>query len=187
MVQYVQQSGAFGPAVMFIMFVLQAVVPVIPYGILAVTAGAIFGNTGGFLLAWTGAVLGTSSVYFFSRYRGRDFFRHWIEKYYTVSFESMNGLTVFALLLLFRILPIIPLPVVNICSGLSGVPWRMFVSAAALGTMPWAAAFTFLGNYASISNDITTPLKYAVFIMVIICIGAYVMRRRVPLGKKKYR
>lgn len=172
---------------MFTMFFVQAVLPVIPYGLLAIAAGAIYGNTAGFFLAWTGAVLGTSFIYLFSRYSGREYFRRKIEERYAFNIESMNGRSIFGLLLLFRIFPIIPLPVVNICSGLSGVPWRTFVFAAALGTMPWAVAFTFLGNYASISHDITTTLKYVLFIVVIIFIGACIMRRRIPIGKKKCR
>ncbi len=184
LIQYIQQSGIFGPALMFLVFLIQAVVPLIPYALLAIAAGAVYGNLAGFFLAWTGAVLGTSFVYFFTRYSGRDYFRRRIEDRYAFNIDSMNALTLFGFLFLLRIFPIIPLPIVNICSGLGGVSWRTFVSAAALGTMPWAFTFTFLGNYASISNDITTILKYVVLILVVILTGAYALRRKIPIWKK---
>ncbi len=165
------------------MFFIQSIVPVIPYGILAGSAGIIYGNVTGFVMAWSGAFAGTFSIYLLSRYAGKGFFKHILDKKYQLDFENMNSKTIFLLLLIVRVFPVVPTPVINIGSGLSGVPMSTFVSSSALGMVPWAAAYVALGDYFNRSRDISITLAILGALLIIIITGVFYLRKHIHIVK----
>ncbi|KUG02839.1 deda family inner membrane protein ydjz [hydrocarbon metagenome] len=163
------------------MFFLQAIAPVIPYGILAGAAGIIYGKLIGFVMAWSGALAGTLSLYLLAKYFRKGLLKDLFAKKYQLKFGNMNSKTIFLIMVIVRVFPVIPTPIINIGSGLSGVPMGIFVSSSALGMIPWAVAYVALGDYFNRSRDITSTMVILGAILIIIITGAFFLRKRIRI------
>ena len=106
---YVQQFGAGAPAVAFILFVIQAAVPIFPYLILAAGGGMIFGFKLGALLAWSGALVGACVNYWFCRLVGYETVSRWLYKRYGYDVENSNASTAFWSIVISLVIPFYPL------------------------------------------------------------------------------
>ena len=71
-IAYVKTFGVMAPLVAFGLFVVQAALPVFPYVILAAAGGLLFGFKMGFLLSWSGALVGATIAYWVCRLLGAD-------------------------------------------------------------------------------------------------------------------
>src|SRR6266498_5068199 len=72
------QLGIWGPAVLFILFVLQVFLAFIPGQALMVACGFLYGFWGGFLLSWISLVVGGEIAFVLARRFGRTFAEKWI-------------------------------------------------------------------------------------------------------------
>lgn len=79
--------GVYGPLAISLMFFVQAILPLVPYAILAGVAGIIFGKWLGIFIAWIGALAGTLSIYLLARYTGTGFFQPWLKRKYEIARE----------------------------------------------------------------------------------------------------
>lgn len=163
------------------MFFVQAIAPLVPYAILAGAAGIIYGKGLGIFIAWMGALAGTLAVYFLARYTGAGFFQPWLKRKYRLQLSHMNSKTIFLLLLSIRIFPVLPTPLINIGSGLSGVSPAIFIASSALGMMPWAIAYVALGDYFNRSRNLGLTLAILGSLLIVFLTGVYFLRKRVRL------
>ena len=177
---YLKSFGIYGPLVAFVLFFIQAVAPIVPYVIFAGAAGMIYGNVIGFLLAWTGAVAGAWFLYWISKRMGSNLFIEKIRKRYDFDIQTVNGKYIFWVLLMSRIFPVVPTPIINIGSGLGGVSPIIFLSSSAIGKIPWALIYVALGNYFMESRDISNTLTMIGLIFIISFIGIYYCRKLLP-------
>jgi uncharacterized membrane protein YdjX (TVP38/TMEM64 family) len=171
--------GVYGPLAISLMFFVQAILPLVPYAILAGVAGIIFGKWLGIFIAWIGALAGTLSIYLLARYTGTGFFQPWLKRKYSLNLKDMDLKTLFLLLLSVRIFPVLPTPLINIGSGLSGVPPAVFIASSALGMMPWAIAYVALGDYFNRSRNLGLSLAILGILLIIFLSGVYYLRKRV--------
>lgn len=163
------------------MFFIQSIAPLIPYAVLAGTAGIIYGQTIGFFMAWSGALAGTLSIYLLTKYTGDRFIQRFLKKSYKLNFGNMNGKTMFWLLLIVRVFPVVPTPVINIGSGLSGVPLGIFISSSALGMIPWAIIYVTLGDYLQRSHNLGNTLAVMGVMLIILLSGASYFKKRINI------
>src|SRR4030095_3106751 len=70
--------GLWGPAVLFILFILQTFLAFIPGHALMVASGYIYGFSGGILITWASLVLGGQMAFWLARHYGRPFAEKWI-------------------------------------------------------------------------------------------------------------
>jgi uncharacterized membrane protein YdjX (TVP38/TMEM64 family) len=171
--------GVYAPLAISLMFFVQAILPLVPYAILAGVAGIIFGKWLGIFIAWIGALAGTLSIYLLARYTGTGFFQPWLKRKYSLNLKDMDLKTLFLLLLSVRIFPVLPTPLINIGSGLSGVPPAVFIASSALGMMPWAIAYVALGDYFNRSRNLGLSLAILGILLIIFLSGVYYLRKRV--------
>jgi len=179
-VLYLKSFGVYGPLVAFVLFFIQAVAPIIPYVIFAGAAGMIWGNFIGFLLAWIGAVAGAWFLYWFSKRMGGNLFIRKIQKRYDFDITSIDDRYIFWVLLVCRIFPVVPTPIINIGSGLGGVSLRVFLSSSAIGKIPWAIIYVALGNYFIHSKNLSNTLTIIGLIILVSFIGIFYFRRLMP-------
>ncbi len=179
-VLYLKSFGVYGPLVAFVLFFIQAVAPIIPYVIFAGAAGMIWGNFIGFLLAWIGAVAGAWFLYWLSKRMGGNLFIRKIQKRYDFDITSIDDRYIFWVLLVCRIFPVVPTPIINIGSGLGGVSLRVFLSSSAIGKIPWAIIYVALGNYFMQSKNLTNTLTIIGLIILVSFIGIFYFRRLMP-------
>lgn len=144
-ITHIDQFGVFAPLVAFSLFTLQAMLPVFPYIILATAGGILFGFKLGFLLAWLGALTGACVAYWMCRLLGNTRF---MQGYYSLmgyDARKLNGTMAFWTIVVTRILPVVPTPLINVAAALGGVSFPNFFASSALGKIPTALLYTGLG------------------------------------------
>jgi len=155
---YVQQFGPWAPAVAFLLFVIQAAVPVFPYIILAAAGGMIFGFKLGVFLSWAGALTGASLAFVVCRFLGYSPLSNWLYSRYGYDLDNHNPSVAFWTIMLSRIMPFVPTPLINVAAALGGVSFTNFFVSSAIGKIPTAVLYTGLGLALFNAKDINTIL-----------------------------
>ena len=140
------QSGKNVLTVGVIFFLLYATLtavgfPALPF---TVAGGAIFGHVRGTLLSWAAAIVGTMLGYLLARGVGRETARRWIAKRKVGA--ALTESTSFLTLVRLRLVPVIPLSVVNFASGLARTRFGVYVLASAIGILPATIVFTYFAD-----------------------------------------
>jgi uncharacterized membrane protein YdjX (TVP38/TMEM64 family) len=174
---YVQHFGVWAPAVAFILFVIQASLPVFPYIILAACGGMLFGFKAGILLAWSGALIGSCLCYWFCRLAGYNWFSQWLFAHYGYNTESYNPSTAFWSIVVSLMIPFVPTPLVNAAAALSGVSFPSFFFAMAIGKIPTAVLYTGLGLALFNAKDVNTILLI-IAAVIILLLGIKLLLRK---------
>ena len=140
------QSGKDAVAVAVIFFVVYSALTAIGFPALpfTVAGGAIFGHVRGTLLSWTAATVGTMLGYLLARGIGRETARRWIAKRKVG--EALTQSTSFLTLVRLRLVPVIPLSVVNFAAGLARTRFGVYVAATAIGVLPATIVFTYFAD-----------------------------------------
>lgn len=157
-IAYVNQFGVFAPLVFFLLFAIQAMLPVFPYVIMAAAAGFLFGFQQGIVLSWFGALTGACLAYWICRWFGIGSF---LDKYYIRSGYDVCKLSsrvAFWTIIIARIIPIVPTPLINVGAALGGVPFPTFLLSSAIGKIPTAVLYTGLGLALFQARDVKTIL-----------------------------
>lgn len=115
--------------------------PALPF---TVASGAIFGHLLGSALAWTAAVAGSLTGYLIARSVGRETTRRWLTR--RTASAGISQATSFLTLLRIRLLPFVPLSVVNYAAGLARTRVRTFLGATALGIVPVTVLFAYFAD-----------------------------------------
>ncbi|MCR4401053.1 MAG: TVP38/TMEM64 family protein, partial [Syntrophomonadaceae bacterium] len=155
---WIRQWGALAPAVAFVLFAVQAMLPLFPYLLLAAAAGTAFGFPGGFLLAWLGALTGASMAYLACRWVGRDWLVGYVRGRFEVDLEAVDPRYGFWGILAARLFPVVPTPVINAAAGAGGVPFRVFLLSSAVGKLPTALIYSGIGYHLSLTGNLARTL-----------------------------
>jgi uncharacterized membrane protein YdjX (TVP38/TMEM64 family) len=127
--------------------------------ILTLAGGAIFGPWVGTLAVNVGATLGATLAFLAARFLLRD----WVEQKFGDRLKPFNeGFSNNAVnyILFLRLVPLFPFFLVNLVSGLTQVPIRVYFFGTMFGTLPGTFVYTNAGsNLASIESlsDIASP------------------------------
>jgi len=140
------QSGKDAVTVALIFFLAYSALTAIGFPALpfTVAGGAIFGHVRGTLLSWTAATVGTMLGYVLARGVGRETARRWIAKRKVGA--ALTESTSFLTLLRLRLVPVIPLSVVNFAAGLARTRFGLYVVATAIGVLPATIVFTYFAD-----------------------------------------
>ena len=166
----VDDAGVLAPLVFVVLLVAQAVLAPLPAPALAMGAGYSFGIFEGFLLTWSGALLGGVISFWISRLIGRGFVAgsermQRLDRYV----DEHGAITIFVL----RLLPLVSFDAISYAAGLSSISfWRFFV-ATALGMIPGTLAFVYLGGASS-----STGFALVLFGLAGLAVAAYLYGRR---------
>ena len=129
--------------IFFVLFAVTTAVgfPALPF---TVAGGAIFGHLVGSALSWVAAVVGTMLGYALARGVGRETARRWIARKQVGA--ALTQSTSFLTLLRLRLVPVIPLSVVNFAAGLAKTRFRVYVGATAIGILPATVIFAYFAD-----------------------------------------
>jgi uncharacterized membrane protein YdjX (TVP38/TMEM64 family) len=150
----VQELGP-AAAVAYLGLYVAGTVALVPGAVLAMVAGALFGALGGFGIAFTGALLGSSAAFLVARHGARGGAVRWIERraanhrlYGRVArVDRSLGRRGLALVFLLRLSPFVPYNVLNYALGITGVRFRDYVLGSA-GMLPGALVYAYVGSLA---------------------------------------
>jgi len=125
--------GIWGPAVLFILFVLQVFLAFIPGQALMVACGFLYGFWGGFFLSWISLVLGGEIAFVLARRYGRAFADRWISPDVLARWDNASkgqGIAFFAVTL---VMPLVPNDAMCYVAGLGKISRIRFSIANMLG------------------------------------------------------
>lgn len=176
------QNGDQSQIPLMILFAtLAGLFPVIPYGIIAGMMGSKYGLIWGGIINVTGSTLAALLMYLLVRYAfyqaGSKFLRKStkLEK-----FNQMVEQNAFIAILIARMIPIVPAPVVNIYSAIAGISFGVFALATVIGKIPVMLAFAIIGDQIVTNprNLIITIVVYGVFLAAVTIIYRYWLKQR---------
>ncbi|MGE5389782.1 MAG: TVP38/TMEM64 family protein [Deltaproteobacteria bacterium] len=176
--RYIAEWGSLAPVMVWLAFVVQAMLPIFPYLVVAAGAGALFGFKIGFLVSWLGAVCGCCIGFAVCKYLGADWARNHILYKYDYDLEHITPETAFWTIATALIIPFVPTPVVNAAAGLSGIRFRTFFISVLLGKIPTALLYTGLGVSIFGMRDVRLTLILISCIVVLVALA-----RRYTKGK----
>jgi uncharacterized membrane protein YdjX (TVP38/TMEM64 family) len=152
--------------------------PVVPYIVLAGMIGSVFGIWLGTVISLIGIGLGMMIMFMLSRYGFQDWTQSYLKKFPKIQeYESLFEQNAFIGILLARVIPVIPSPIINIISGVSKVKWATFLSASVLGKLPAIFIFTIAGNLMGAQKWISIVI-YVVYFLIIAILTARKIKKR---------
>lgn len=177
-VEYLRSFGVLAPIVAFILFFIQAALPVFPYFILAGAAGMIFGFWEGFFLSWTGALAGACFSFYAVRLIRWDWLHDRLTRWFKYDLREVTPFLGFWGIVVARIFPVIPTPLINFVAGISGISAWNFILASAIGKIPTAFIYTGLGNHMINTEDLYSTLALLAAVIVISYVGMRIVQKR---------
>lgn len=155
---FIRGLGPWGPS-LYALIYAGGVVLAIPGTVLTVIAALLFGTWGGTAVVVAGATAGASAAFLIGRYLGRDFIAGRLRGRWKAIDEGVRE-GGFSYLLFLRLVPLVPFNVLNYGSGLTGVRFRDYVLATAIGIVPG----TFVYCYATTSLANVQQAKSPIFV-----------------------
>jgi uncharacterized membrane protein YdjX (TVP38/TMEM64 family) len=176
-INYIRAFGILAPLVAFVLFMVQAALPVFPYIVLAAAGGLLFGFKLGFLLSWLGALAGACLAYWICKLLGGEWAARKIKERWGYDVKRVNGEMAFWTIVLARVVPVVPTPIINVAAALGGVPFWNFFFSSAIGKIPSAVLYTGLGICLFQTRDIKLTLSIIAAILALVAVGRYMTKK----------
>lgn len=154
----------------FILSIIIAIFPIIPFTLFGGIIGIKYGLFLGFFINWSGSLIAALAYYTFARFLISDFFEKKLEKATRLrSFQTTLKDNSFGAIFLARMVPIIPPVIVHIYCALNRIPFLSYFWATAAGYVPPMLFLAFGGDklFADFSVFIIGLSLYALFIAVV--------------------
>ena len=110
-----------------------------------IAAGAIFGAFSGAMLAWVGAMVSAALGYWIARRMGYDAAMRLVRNSCRIKRAMIQARDISGMLRL-RLLPFLPLGVVNFVGGLARAPFLSYLAATAIGSLPSLFLFSYFAD-----------------------------------------
>lgn len=167
--------GLWGPAILFLLFILQAFLAFIPGQALMISSGIIYGFAGGFFLTWTSLVIGGQIAFWLSRKFGRPFAEKWIAPETLNRWDKSAAGQGVAFYVIALVMPFVPNDAMCYVAGLGSMSFKRFLLANMLGRGIASLLTATVG-----ANLIEVPAILWVFIVgfVVLGIAGWVFARR---------
>ncbi|MCQ6557625.1 TVP38/TMEM64 family protein [Paenibacillus mendelii] len=167
--------------VVFLLVVVLAAVPGIPFGIVAGIIGAKYGLMWGSLLNVAASTAAAGVAYLTVRY----LFQTWGSAVLarSMGLKRWNQAWVehtFLFILLARMLPIVPAFLINIYAGVMSLSFKPFLLATVLGKIPVMVVFAYIGNHIQngVGKWMIAVAVYAIFLILVYSFYKPLMKRR---------
>jgi uncharacterized membrane protein YdjX (TVP38/TMEM64 family) len=132
-IKSIQGYGIWGPAILFILFILQVFFALIPGQALMVASGYIYGFTGGMLLTWSSLVIGGQAAFWLARRYGRPFAEKWISPAILDRWDKSAAGQGIGFYVITLVLPFFPNDGMCYVAGLGNMSSRRFLIANIIG------------------------------------------------------
>jgi uncharacterized membrane protein YdjX (TVP38/TMEM64 family) len=135
----IESWGPWGPLASLGLMTLQSLISPIPFVLVVITNGALFGVAYGLLLSCVGEVLGASAAYALAR-------MGFAPAMTSEGVKAIRGRLSFWHLLSLRLVPGLSVDLVSYACGALAVPWGRFVLSTVLGLLPRTLLFSYFGE-----------------------------------------
>lgn len=170
LLHFINDGGTVSIFISMLLVAICVFFPVIPFPVLAGVIGTIFGTYQAVCILLLGAMVGTMSFFFLSRYGFRSFAQDKLMKYPRIQkYEAILNRNSFVAILTFRMIPILPALVMNTICGLSRVNWLAFFAASAIGKIPNIIILSYVGALFN-TNKFYSMGLYGIYILILFLI-----------------
>jgi uncharacterized membrane protein YdjX (TVP38/TMEM64 family) len=177
--EYIRSFGYLAPMAAFLLFVIQAALPIFPYAILVAAAVILFGAQSGFLLALLGALLGSVLSYWGCRVWGAEWFNRCLLRRWGYDNSQIDSGIAFGGIVLAHLVQVVPNSVISLAAAVSGVTPASFAISTMVGLIPATVVYTGLGWWLYQINDAHIIL-HILAIIGIILVAAKILLKRNP-------
>ncbi|WNS79991.1 VTT domain-containing protein [Domibacillus sp. DTU_2020_1001157_1_SI_ALB_TIR_016] len=174
----VNEGGTYAVLVSMLLVAICVFVPIVPFPVLAGLIGGIFGTAEGVLVTLSGSMIGTMLFFYIARYGFKEWAQAKLDRYPQVKdYEDKLHKNAFLAILLVRLVPVVPSPVVNIVCGLSRVNGFVFLIASAIGKLPNILLLSFAGASFAENKWFSFGL-YGVYVLIIMAVNYVIVYKR---------
>ena len=181
--EWVNQYGAWGPAVIMVGMLMQTILAVIPSVVLMVVAVLAYGAWWGGLLAWGGVVVAAMLAYVIGWALGPVTIEKMLGTKTCKKVEVAVNRYGFLAIVAARISPILSTDAVSFVGGLVKMNFVKFMTATALGTLPLAILIAAMGENWDSMKTVLIVISVASIVMVVGW-AVYDWRRRKREGRE---
>ena len=167
--------GLWGPAVLFVLFILQTFLAFIPGQALMVSSGYIYGFTGGILITWISLVVGGQAAFWLARRYGRPFAEKWVSAPVLDRWDKSAAGQGIGFYVIALVLPLFPNDAMCYVAGLGNMSFRRFLTANILGRGIASFLTVIVGAF---SEQIPGLLWVAIVIFIVLGIAGWFVARR---------
>lgn len=165
------ESGEAPIGWLFVIAVVLAFVPVVPYKLVIGTLGILYGPLTGAALSWLATTIASVVIFGLVRSFGQRQGRAYLARNrHTDRLSRLMERKPFLSIALVRLLAVFPSLLVNVYAALLSIRFSTFILATAIGKIPAMLTFAFLGH--ELLHDwrtaLGTALVYAVFILLLL-------------------
>lgn len=179
-------AESMGPAFVLVFFLVQAVLTIapVPRTVFTLSAGLLFGPTGGFVVAITATTVSAVLALLLVRTLGRTAVQarmtHPAVKAINARLDRRGWLAVGSL----RLIAPAPFALVNYCSGLSAVRLLPYTAATVVGILPGTVAVVLLGD--ALTGQTNPALMVVTSVCVAVGVAGLVVDTRLPVSPVVY-
>ena len=155
-------SGVFGPITLIVLMVLGILFTPVPYFVLIITAGYLYGIWQGALYSYLAQVLAAIGTFTLTKLLNIKFKSKRYERYKDRVKRNKK------ILYVMYMLPVIPISVTSIISASSKMKWKPFLKIVFISFIPGALFFSFFGNNISTKNIIIISISLLITIFAVI-------------------
>jgi uncharacterized membrane protein YdjX (TVP38/TMEM64 family) len=167
--------GLWGPAILFVLFVLQTFLAFIPGQALMIASGFVYGFTGGTLITWISLVIGGQVAFWLARYYGRPFAEKWIAAPVLDRWDKSAAGRGIGFYVVTLVMPFFPNDAMCYVAGLGNMSPRRFLTANIIGRGIASFLTVIVGAY---SKQIPGLIWIAIIGFIVLgIIGWFVARR----------
>jgi uncharacterized membrane protein YdjX (TVP38/TMEM64 family) len=144
----IRGAGAWGPLVVIALVIAQTIVAPIPGQVVGFAAGYIYGFGVGLALCWAGQMAGAAAAMALARGLGRPLVRRLIGATALERVDRLAGRGGLRFFFLVFLIPGLPDDLASFAAGLTQLPLRLLLLAAAIGRTPGIAGSVWVGATA---------------------------------------
>jgi len=167
--------GLWGPAILFVLFILQTFIAFIPGQALMVSSGYIYGFTGGILITWISLMAGGQAAFWLARRYGRPFAEKWVSASVLDRWDKSAAGQGIGFYVVTLVMPLFPNDAMCYVAGLGSMSFRRFLTANILGHGIASFLTVIVGAY---SDQIPGLLWIAIIGFIVLGILGWLVARR---------
>ncbi len=155
-----KEHSLFLNAIIFLfLFTVRPIFPV-PFSIMTVAGGIIFGMVWGLILSFIGSTAGGIVGFYFARKTGKDLLKKMLGKKFDDITEKVKENEILKVAML-RLVPINNFDILNYLLGISGISLKGFILGSWLGLSPWFILLILTGYSIKTSNRILFIVSFS--------------------------
>ena len=170
---YTPQSPLLAAAVLLLLYAMKSMSIVFPVLALCVASGYIFEPAAAVTVSLLGMAVSLTVSYWFGRFSGKGLVSKLTSKYpkleTVVKWQDGND---FFISFFLRVINSLPLDIVSMYLGASGITYAKYITASMLGAAPGVIAATIIG--ASITEPDSPAFVFSVAVTVALSVGSAV-------------